>query len=243
MQRYKLTFEYEGTSFSGWQRQPDARTVEGEIEKAFSKLYQQDINIIGQGRTDAGVHAIAQTAHADLPATYSKKRILHAMRGLLPGDIALKEIVKVDEVFHARFDAVSRSYRYQVTNTPTPLYRRVVWYHYLKPDPEILNRCAEIILGEHDFENFCIPNDHEQGTTLCNVTVSEWVQEGEMLRYNIEGNRFLRHMVRRLAGSMVQVATGKLEFSTYERLLTGGKADNKAFTAPATGLILMKISY
>lgn len=243
MQRYMLTFEFEGTNFSGWQRQPDVRTVEGVIEEAFAKLYQAEVNIFGQGRTDAGVHALAQTAHADLPDTYSKRRILHAMRGLLPEDIALKDITEREDKFHARFDAVSRTYRYQVITTPSPLHRRVVWYHYLKPDLKILNRCAGMVSGEHDFKNFCIPGENEQSTTICNISNSEWKREGEILYYEIEGNRFLRHMVRRLAGSMVRAATGKLGVSEFDRLLSGKKTDGKAFTAPAAGLILMKVSY
>lgn len=243
MSRYKLTFEYEGTDFSGWQRQPNVRTVEGEIEYAFSKMFQKDINIIGQGRTDAGVHALSQTAHVDLPERYSKERIEYAMRGLLPKDVALKKIEDADEDFHARFHAQSRSYRYQISVEPSPLNRRFTWEHFMEPEFNILEKCAEMITGERDFINFCIPNDEEIGTTICTILNCSWKRDNEMLQFDIEGNRFLRHMVRRLVGSMMEVATGKKSIEDFKVLLSNEPVERKAFAAPACGLILTEVKY
>jgi len=243
MKRYKLTFEFEGTDFKGWQRQPDVRTVEGVIEEAFSKFYQKEINIIGQGRTDAGVHALSQTAHADLPDCYSILKIEQAMRGLLPRDVVLKEMIEVDEDFHARFNAVKRAYQYQVSTKPVALHRQLVWSYFFEPNIELLHECADKVQGEHDFVNFCIPNDEEFGTTICSITKSKWREENGLLLYEIKGNRFLRHMVRRLVGGMIQVSAGKLNLNEFDRLLTGQEVRQKAFSAPASGLILTGVQY
>ncbi len=243
MRRYNLTFEYDGREFSGWQKQPDARTVEGVIEKAFSTLYQQEIDIVGQGRTDAGVHALGQTAHAELPDLYDTGRILHAMKGLLPDDAALLNIEPVPPGFHARFDAVSRSYWYQIMTRPSPLMRHYSWYVYSELDEKKLHQCAKMVEGEHDFVNFCIPSGDEFMTTICTITESRWEKEGEILVYNITGNRFLRHMVRRLVGTMIKVAEGSLFVSEFQELLHQEEATQKGHTAPAHGLFLENVNY
>lgn len=241
--RYKLTFEYDGTAFSGWQIQPGVRTVEGEIEEAFARLYQQEIDVIGQGRTDAGVHALAQTAHVDLPETYTRKRILHAMKGLLPNDIALKAIEKTSPDFHARFHALSRSYQYRVSVRKTPLQRHITWTLPGSMDTDLLHQCAELILGEHNFINFCIPPDQEMMTTVCIIQESSWEISNGGLIYTIEGNRFLRHLVRRLVGTMTNIAIGRQQFSEFELLLKGDERIQKGHSAPAHGLVLTRVRY
>ncbi|MDZ7755953.1 tRNA pseudouridine(38-40) synthase TruA [Rhodohalobacter sp.] len=243
MKRYKLTFEFEGTDFKGWQRQPDVRTVEGVIEDAFSKFYQEEINIIGQGRTDAGVHALAQTAHVDLPDRFTIKKIEQAMKGLLPGDVVLKGMEEVDQDFHARFHAVQRAYQYQVSTKPVALNRNLVWSYFFEPNIDLLHECADKIQGEHDFINFCIPNDEEYGTTICSITESRWREKDGLWFYEIEGNRFLRHMVRRLVGGMIKVSAGKININEFDRFLTGEEVRQKAFSAPAAGLILTRVHY
>ncbi|WP_069131280.1 tRNA pseudouridine(38-40) synthase TruA [Rhodohalobacter halophilus] len=243
MQRYLLTFEFDGTDFNGWQRQPEGRTVEGVIENALSQMYQQDVNIIGQGRTDAGVHAKRQTAHVDLPDRYTTQRVIYAMRGLLPHDVALIDMQEVSSDFHARFHATSRSYQYRISTKPIPLQRNTVWFNNVEPDRDLLQRCSKLIFGEHDFINFCIPNNEDFGTTQCNIIRSEWEEYEDLLIYKIEGNRFLRHMVRRLVGSMMQVASGRLTFEQFTRLLNEEEVDEKAFAAPPTGLILDDVRY
>ena len=243
MKRYKLTFEFEGTDFKGWQRQPDVRTVEGVIEEAFSKFYQKEINIIGQGRTDSGVHALAQTAHVDLPDRYPIQKVEQAMRGLLPRDVVLKKMIQADEDFHARFSASRRAYQYQVSTKPVALYRQYVWSYFFEPNIELLYECADKVLGEHDFVNFCIPNGEEYGTTICSIKDSKWREVNGLWIYEIEGNRFLRHMVRRLVGGMIQVSAGKVSMYDFDRLLTGEEVRQKAFSAPASGLILTGVHY
>jgi tRNA pseudouridine38-40 synthase len=243
MNRYKLTFEYDGTDFNGWQKQPSGRTVEGEIEKGFSQLFQQDIDVIGQGRTDAGVHAMAQVAHVDLPPTFTCNKIVHAMKGLLPRDIALHSVSQVASSFHARFDAVGRKYQYRATLGKSPMRRRSTWEISQTPDFKLLQKLATIIIGSHDFINFCVPSGDSYQTTICSIAESSWDLSGNQLSYTIQGNRFLRHMVRRLVGSMMHTATGRETTDDFTRLLKGKESKTKAFSAPPCGLILKEVLY
>lgn len=242
-QRYKLFIEYDGSNFSGWQKQPDERTVEGVIEKALSTLYQMDIDAVGQGRTDAGVHALKQVAHVDLPVTYGERRIIHAMRGLLPNDVTIFRIEKTTQDFHSRFDAISRRYIYRMANRPIPLDRHKIWYNFLDCNYELLNECANYILGEHDFLQFCIHNEDPNLTTICKIIESFWQREDGIMIYTITGNRFLRQMVRRLVGTMVQVSSGKLEIHKFEEMFSQHMETIPAFTAPPNGLILESVQY
>lgn len=243
--RYIFTIEYDGSAYYGWQRQPGVRTVEEEIENALSELYQQPIDLVGQGRTDRGVHARAQTAHVDLPDRFPPDRILHALKGLLPRDIVIRNIEPCEDHFHARFDASARSYSYHITTRQTALGIHYVWFCYLQPDPEILKQTAEKVIGTHDFLNFCIPPVHEMQTTVSTVTESRWeaVNNGERLIYHITANRFLRHMVRRIVGSMVQTAAGKISIEQFDSLLASTPTKQKGFAAPPEGLILEKVHY
>ncbi|MGM0458077.1 MAG: tRNA pseudouridine(38-40) synthase TruA [Bacteroidota bacterium] len=243
MSRWKLTFEYDGMKFSGWQKQPDTRTVEGEAEAAFSKLYQEPVNLVGQGRTDAGVHAKKQVAHADLPDRFSADRLIHAMRGMLPKDVSLLTIEKVHESFHARFDAVSRSYSYRVLNRHSPLLRNRVWCCGVQLDMIQLNRMAGAVLESQDFINFCIPDPAPQSTTNVTITESRWSTNEGVFHYHITGNRFLRHMVRRLTGEMVRVAALRQSEEGFIEMLKGAKTKRKGHAAPAHGLYLENVRY
>lgn len=243
--RYKFIIEYDGSDFYGWQRQPSVRTVEEELETALGKLYQQPVDLIGQGRTDKGVHAKAQVAHADLPDHFQPKRIAHALKGLLPKDIVVHTVEVCPDDFHARFVASARRYSYHITTRPAAIYRNYRWYCYLVPDPEILNVCAEKILGTHDFMNFCIPSQNEMQTTLCTVTESQWVMSdhGVSLTYYITANRFLRHMVRRIVGSLILTASGKMSMNEFASLFGETEREQKGHSAPAEGLILEEVYY
>ncbi len=241
--RYKLTFEYDGTDFNGWQKQPEGRTVQGVIEKALSTFYQEEISIVGQGRTDSGVHAKGQVAHANLPPSYSISRLHRALSGLLPKDVALQYAKKVDENFHARFHAKSRRYQYLVLEKPSPIQRNYSWQTFKPISFSLLRDCAEAICGEHDFINFCIPPDEPEMTTICTIKKSSWKKDGHSLIYDIEGNRFLRHLVRRLVGTMIHVADGRITQQQFYDLLSGIETKRKGHAAPAKGLTLIGVSY
>jgi tRNA pseudouridine38-40 synthase len=245
MGRWKLTIEFEGTGFSGWQKQKQERTVQGELEKALSTFTGMEIEVMGQGRTDSGVHAESQIAHSDLPDTVDPEKVLYAMYGLLPRDMAVIGIEKVKSDFHARFHATSRSYRYQIADRPVPLNRHTHWLIMQSFNERFFHECAEMIKGDHDFVNFSKidPDKNEFGTTICNILVSEWMRSDTGWKYKIKGDRFLRHMVRRLVGTMVLVATGKMEKNQFEDLLSGKKSARKGHAAPACGLILENVEY
>lgn len=245
MQRWKLTIEYDGSEFSGWQRQKKGRTVQQELEAALSTLFSEEINIMGQGRTDSGVHAEGQVAHVDLPGHVDCERVLSAMRGLLPHDMAVIGAEEVSDDFHARFDAVSRCYRYQLTTRPVPLKRHLHWLK-LNPIAEgVLHECADMIKGIHDFRNFAKEDTGNDSfvTTECDVIKSEWIKKEHIWIYKIEGNRFLRHMVRRIVGSTIHASIGKITPETFKELLIGENVIRKAHSAPAKGLILEKVNY
>lgn len=242
MPRYKLLIEYDGTRYSGWQKQPNANTVEEEIEKALSRILQSPIDIIGQGRTDAGVHAEGQAAHFDYPEDLDKHRILFAMLGVLPGDIAVWEMKETDPDFHARFDGISRRYRYQVISRPSPLHNRYAEMILRDLNMDAMKRCAEILLGRHDFESFTYSSD-EQPSTTCEVSASDFEFGDPLITYHIEANRFVRHMVRRLIGTMLQVGQGKMTVEDFSDLLHKPSKNKSGHGASAKGLILEKVRY
>lgn len=245
MQRYKITIEYDGTRFNGWQRQPrqpKGRTVEGEIEKALSQVLQTDIDVIGQGRTDSGVHAEAQIAHFDAPTQLDKNQMLFAMLGVLPKDVAIYDLEEVADDFHSRFHAVGRQYRYQVVSRPSPIYLNYADMQLNPLDQAKLNTCAELIIGEHDFESFTKSSD-EQSSGICTVSKSSFDFQPPLITYRIRGNRFLRHMVRRLVGTMLQVGTGKRTVEEFSQLLNIPRDDIGGHAAPAKGLFLERVYY
>ena len=242
MPRYKLTIEYKGTRYSGWQKQPNAPTVEDEIEKALSRILQEPIDVIGQGRTDSGVHAEGQVAHFNTSQTLDRHKILFALLGVLPGDIAVWEMEKVGQNFHARFDATARQYRYQISTRPSPLWRDYSEMILDDLDVEKMKACSEMVLGNHDFESFTYSSEEQPGTQ-CRVYASAWSVNEPVIYYRIRANRFIRHMVRRLVGSMMQVGRGKMEVEEFENLLQTPRTDKSGHGASSKGLILEKVEY
>ncbi|WP_421774246.1 tRNA pseudouridine(38-40) synthase TruA [Gracilimonas sp.] len=242
MPRYKLTIEYDGTDFSGWQIQPNAPTVEQTIEDAFSTILQTDIDLIGQGRTDAGVHATGQTAHVDLPEDIEPEDLIYKANKLIGKEIQVIRVEEVADDFHSRFDATGRQYEYTITKRWMPLKERYSWQLNQPIDYAKLEECAALLKGEFDFAGFSKFNEDNM-TTLCEIQLSEFEQEGELIRYHIRSNRFLRNMVRRLVGSMMRVAQNKMTVDQFEEALKNPDSGIPTFTAPAAGLVLQKVFY
>lgn len=243
MSRYKLTIEYNGTNFSGWQIQPDARTVEGVLEAAFSKILQRPIDLLGQGRTDAGVHAKAQTAHVDLELqNIELDRLIFGVNGIIGKEIYIHSAEKVHDDFHARFDALSREYTYTILKKRSPLLSHLGWEAPREFDSSSMYKCAELLIGEFDFAGFSKYNE-ENYTSLCTILNCSINETENSLEFTIEANRFLRNMVRRIIGTMMQVSIGKISVSDFEELLNNPISNTKTFTAPAHGLTLKKIIY
>lgn len=242
MPRYKILIEYDGTDYNGWQLQPEGRTVEGAIEVGLSQILRRPVDIIGQGRTDSGVHAEGQTAHFDFDEELEEKKIIYALLGVLPRDIAVWDMERVDDEFHARFHAKSRQYRYQVVTRPSPLLEPQAEMVLEELDLEAMQACAEIIEGTHDFESFTISGD-DQERTVCEVTHSGFTREGHLLIYRVRANRFLRRMVRRLAGTMIRVGQGKAGVGDFRDMIRQPSNEEGGHSAAAKGLILEKVDY
>ena len=241
MPNYKLTIEYDGTDFNGWQIQPNARTVEGDIEAALEQIFQQTIDVVGQGRTDAGVHAKNQTAHMLLNEEIKRKELRHKLNRMTKGDVAIKKIEQISDDFHSRFDASSRLYEYKLLIKPSPLNERYAYVLPRKLDIAKLMSAAGVFIGEHDFEGFSKKND-DQLTSLCTVYESEFIMNNNEIVYRIRANRFLRNMVRRIVGAMIMVGEGKETPQDLEDVLNKRKIISIK-TAPAKGLTLMNVFY
>jgi len=242
MSRYKLTIEYDGTDFCGWQIQPDDPTVEQVLEEAFSTILQQPVDLIGQGRTDAGVHAVGQVAHVDLPEVDDVEQLVYRVNKLVSDQVQVVGVEPVTDDFHARFDAIGRQYEYTITKRTIPMMERYAWAMYQPVDEEKLQECASLLKGEFDFAGFSKFNE-DNFTTLCDIQLSEFEFDGEVIRYHIRANRFLRNMVRRLIGTMVHVAQEKKSIQDFQRKLEKPLFKMPTHTAPAKGLVLEKTIY
>ena len=242
MPRYKIHIEFDGSRYSGWQKQPNSNTVEEEIESAIAQILQQPVDIIGQGRTDSGVHAEGQVAHFDVPNPLDHERMLYALLGVLPHDIAVWDMREVSPDFHARFDAVARRYRYQIVLRPRPLLRSVSEMVLDELDFDSMHRCAEKVRGTHNFDSFTKP-DNDNPDSTCEVTLSEFIRSEDMLTYRIEANRFVRHMVRRLVGTIIEVGKGKRSVDEFMAMIDKPSKQKNGHGASAKGLILERVLY
>lgn len=242
MPRYKISIEFDGTRYSGWQKQPNSNTVEEEIESALSRILPHPVDVIGQGRTDSGVHAEGQVAHFDFPDTLNPDDILYALLGVLPHDIAVWDMQQVSDDFHARFDATARCYRYQIIRRPAPLLRSVSEMVLDDLDLDAMDHCAQKIKGTHNFDSFTKP-DNENPDSTCEVRHSEFSKKDYLLSYHIEANRFVRHMVRRLVGTMVEVGKRKRSVTEFEGMIDKPSKQKNGHGAAAQGLILEKVKY
>lgn len=240
--RIALLIEYEGTRFSGWQIQPNGATIQGALEDAFKAITQKTIRVYGAGRTDAGVHAAGQVAHADLELPMPIERLAGALNTQLPDSIRILATQNVSSDFNSRFDAISREYEYTITTQPRALNRKMHWFCKVQLDHAALQETAGLILGEKDFRSFCASKTDTENM-ICQVTQSDWQMESNYLIYHISGNRFLHHMVRMLVGTMVEVARGRWKIEQFQRLLDEPTHEHHTVTAPARGLVLNRIHY
>jgi len=242
MSRYKLTIQYDGTNYFGWQMQSQKRTIQSEIEKALTPLnINNRVSVTGAGRTDTGVHAFGQVAHFDLDTNLKTTQLLSALNARLPDDIRIIDIAETGDEFHARFSARKRYYRYQCYLDDNMLFKNQSWY-VSEIDKTILDIFAKKIKGTHDFLSFSKLNKQMKNTD-CDIYESKWFTYESMLIFNVCGNRFLHHMVRYLVGTMVAGAQGKLSLEYFEDLLISPQTNVKIFKAPPEGLILDKIDY
>ena len=242
MSRYKITIQYDGLDFSGFQSQKNLNTIQDKIEYSLSFLNENNlIRLSGASRTDSGVHALGQVAHFDLDTDLSLNAIKRAINARLPIEIRIIDIIEVDDQFHSRFDAIKKEYLYQCCLTDNPLLAK---NHFIvkKINFEILKDLETELLGKHDFLSFS-KFDIEKKNTICEIFKSKWTLEDDKLFYIIEGNRFLHHMVRYLVGTMIGCMEGKIKKKDFLSLLDNPIKNAKLFKAPAHGLILNRIFY
>jgi tRNA pseudouridine38-40 synthase len=243
MPRYKLTIEYAGTRYSGWQIQNNARTVQGELHRALHEgLGVARFETYGSGRTDAGVHALAQIAHVDLPSPIAPATFLTGVNDALPHDINVIDAERVPARFHARHSAVARSYLYQITVRRTAFAKPFVWWVRESLDIQKMQAAASALVGFADFRSFADDDPSEKSTT---VLVNQIVVEphGHLILVRVIGSHFLWKMVRRIAGVLAEVGRGGLAVDRVAGLLTGDSTLPARLTAPASGLFLERVFY
>ena len=243
--RVALLIEYDGTNFSGWQVQENGRSVQGEIEKGMRQLFSTDIDVIGAGRTDSGVHGRGMVAHAVLPdeRTMTLPKLTMALNATTPEDIAIRDVRIVPDDFNARHSAVARQYRYTIKTERTALDRRYVWALRGAVDPDKLTTASKFLVGEFDFTSFSKRTNDVQHYR-CIVDRAEWVFRGTTFALTIRANRFVRGMVRALVGAMVQVGQSVLSVEEFETLLKHPRELHRAkYIAPAHGLVLEGVEY
>lgn len=242
--RYFAELSYKGTAYCGWQRQPNARSVEQTIEEALSTLLREEIDVVGAGRTDTGVHAAFYVAHFDCatPIADTDKLAYH-LNAILPGDIACRSIYRVSDSAHARFDAVEREYRYYIQTHKDPFSRESAWQITTPLDIDAMNEAARVLLATEDFTSFAKLGSNNT-TNICHIYRAEWVQiECGMVVFIFRANRFLRNMVRAVVGTLVDVGRGKLTPAEFADIVASRDLSRSSSSAPAAGLFLTDVKY
>jgi tRNA pseudouridine38-40 synthase len=243
--RFKLTIEYAGTRYSGWQIQQNARTVQGEIDKAVRTVTgRKDFELYGSGRTDAGVHALGQVAHLDVSTTLPPETLRRRVNDELPADINILSALVVPHRFHARHHAVARRYLYQVATRRTAFAKPYVWWVKEQLHIERMRQSASAFIGLHDFAGFAVTaRDDDETSTRVQLERIDIQREGALVLLGVEGSHFLWRMVRRLVGVLVAAGRGELDVADAQSLL-GARSDLPArLTAPASGLFLERVFY
>ncbi len=241
--RLKLTIEYAGTRYSGWQIQKNARTVQGEIERAIREATgAREFELYGSGRTDAGVHAMAQVAHLDIDTGGAPEMLRRRINDALPSDINILRADKVRHKFHARHDAKARSYIYNISRRRTAFAKPFVWWVKDALDVEQMRAAASRFVGFHDFQSFS-DDDPDETSTQVLVDALEIYEDGDLILVHIEGSHFIWKMVRRLVGVIAEVGRGGLTVATAAAMLRDRSELPARLTAPASGLFLERVYY
>lgn len=245
MRNIRLLLQYEGTRYQGWQRQTSSEnTIQGKLEQLLSKMCNEPIEVMGSGRTDAGVHALGQVANFHTTSTMSAEEMLSYINEYLPQDIAVLQVTEATPRFHSRLNACGKRYCYRVINSAIP---NVFWRRYalevpLKLDVEAMEKAASYLSGEHDFKAFTSAKKGKK-STVRRIDKIDIAREGDRLTFTFEGNGFLHHMVRILVGTLLEVGTGKRKPEEMSEILASGSREKAGALVPAKGLTLMEVFY
>ena len=241
--RFKLFIEYEGTRYSGWQRQENAKTIQGEIVKAAKEVFGNDfLDLQGSGRTDSGVHAICQVAHLDVKTVLAPEIIRMKLNDILPHDINILEVQKTSQNFHARHDAKSRSYLYQIARRRTAFGKNFVWWIKDKLDFKKMESASKLFIGMNNFASFS-DEDPEEKSTKVLIDDIQIKEEGDLILIRIVGSHFIWKMVRRVVGILTEVGRGRKSENDILFYLNNKSNEPAKFTAPPSGLFLEKVTY
>ena len=242
MPHIRLTLEYDGTDFVGWQFQTNGHSVQEEVEKAIKQILQIDIRITGGGRTDAGVHARGQVASFFVEREVEINLLAKSLNAIMPHSIIVLEAMEASLDFNARYDAKSRRYTYSISQEPTAIQRNYCWQVFQKLNLALMQKCAQQIMGTHGFRSFC-KVETDLHNHRCSVLTSQWIQKNNLLVYEISANRFLHGMVRTLVGTMVNVGRGHTKYEEFHTILESNNRSFAGMSAPAKGLCLEEIMY
>lgn len=241
--RYFITLSYDGTNYHGWQVQPGADSVQARINDALSKLLGGGVECVGAGRTDAGVHASMMVAHFDTDRDLDCEQLAFRLNRIVPRDIAVQKVERVSDDLHARFSATSRTYNYYVYTRKNPYRRHYAVQLHFEPDYEAMNVAARVLLETDDFTSFSKVNN-DQKTNICKVSRAEWVQvDGDLWRFEITANRFLRNMVRAVVGTLLEVGRGRMDKEEFCRVISQKDRCSAGESVPGNALFLVDIKY
>jgi tRNA pseudouridine38-40 synthase len=241
--RYFIHLAYNGTPYHGWQIQPNATSVQETLNKAFSVLLQSEINLMGAGRTDTGVHAKEMYAHFDFEASIDIPNLVHKLNSFLPKDIVIYNIISIHDDAHTRFDATKRTYEYHIHQFKNPFLDELSWYFHQDLEVELMNEAAKLLFNYTDFECFSKVNT-DVNTFECTIFEAHWKRgENDQLVFTISANRFLRNMVRSIVGTLINIGLQKITIEDFAQIIESKSRDKAGFSVPAHGLYLTQITY
>ena len=244
MRNIKLTIEYDGKDFNGWQKQPNKLNIQGEIERAIKDITGEDVELIASGRTDAGVHSLGQVANFKTDSKIPVEKIPIALNTKLKRSIRILKAEEVEERFHSRYNCKKKTYRYIINNSEngTALYRNLEYNFSQKLDVDKMNRASKKFIGEHDFKGFKASGTSSKSSirTIYEATV---YKEGERVIIELTGNGFLYNMVRIIAGTLIEVGIGKIQLNEIEDIIKSGERQRAGKTLPPNGLYLVNVKY
>jgi tRNA pseudouridine38-40 synthase len=242
MRTIKLTIEYDGSVYAGWQIQPNERTIQGEIEKALQTLTQEEIRTVGAGRTDAGVHALGQVASFRCRNTRSLHVFQSGLNALMPRDIRILDTEEAKPDFNARKDAVSRTYRYRLLMRNRAIGRQYAWYPRIPFSVGEMRKASELLKGNHVWKSFC-HMEEERGSMMSKVLDVSWNEIGDEVQFEIKAERFFHNMVRIIIGTLLKVGSGKISVEQFKQVLDSEDRTQAGQTVPPIGLFLVRVDY